>query len=111
MSERFRLKGLCVCGHDPEEDPSEDCERCWLVTQVLDLRMEAVEDEDSMSMLRAELARVREERDRCLAAMASAARAIAAYDPSTMTKTDVHLIGVHLVNAIRSIDARGGGAP
>lgn len=63
MSDKFSLKGLCACGHDPEEDPNEDCERCWLVTWVWDLKHASVEDEDSKSALRDELARVRRERD------------------------------------------------
>lgn len=57
---KFILDGLCDCGHDPQEDPNEDCERCWLITRIAELTNQTVEDADIKDMLRAELARVQE---------------------------------------------------
>ena len=52
MATKFKVYGLCACGHDPMEDPNEDCERCWLVTRISDLEIQAVEDADSLAALR-----------------------------------------------------------
>lgn len=60
MGEPFAIDGLCICGHDPREDPNEDCERCWLVTRIDDLTNQTVEDTDVKNMLRDELATLRE---------------------------------------------------
>ncbi len=27
-------QGMCVCGHDPHEDPNRDCERCMLIQEI-----------------------------------------------------------------------------
>ena len=88
-AEKFKLKGLCVCGHNPEEDPNEDCERCWMVTQILDLTQEAADDSDSLSMLRDRATRLRE-------LVLWAVRSMEAFDPSSQTgaslKADAGLI-------------------
>ena len=63
MSQPYKIDGLCVCGHNPAEDPNEDCERCWLVTQIHDLKTQACEDIDTKNMLRSRLAEQRARAD------------------------------------------------
>ena len=60
MTKKFEIRGLCACGHDPMEDPNEDCERCWLVTRISDLEIQAVEDADSLAALRERAGRLEE---------------------------------------------------